>query len=284
MTRKIGGHVSTTGGLNNAIRNTLEIEGNCMQFFAGSPRSWARRSYSNEEADEFLRGIEKNKLSPVFIHALYLINLATTADDLLEKSISSLVSDLENGKRIKSAGVIIHIGSHQGRGFDSISGQLIKVLELILSRTSSTPLILENDAGQQGKIGSLEEINFLIDKIRNPRLKVCLDTAHLFEAGFNFTLELGLQKLIALLTDLNLSDKLACIHLNDSATDLDSHRDMHANLGQGKIGMDGLRKIANARYFSHLPLILEVPGENKQGPDKENILKAQSLISNRLDR
>ena len=255
-----------------------------MQFFAGSPRSWARRSYSDEETGEFLRGIEKNNLNPVFIHALYLVNLATTADDLLEKSISSLVSDLDNGRKIQSAGVIVHIGSHQGRGFDSVSGQLIKVIKLILSRTSSTPLILENDAGQQGKIGSLEEINFLIDQIKNPRLKVCLDTAHLFEAGSDFTLDLGLKKLVTLLKDLNLTDKLACIHLNDSATELNSHRDIHANLGDGKIGLAGLKKLINHPTLSYLPLILEVPGENKQGPDKENILKAQSLISDRIDR
>jgi len=277
--RKIGGHVSIAGGLPNAITNTLRIGGNCLQIFAGSPRSWARHPFSAETVQAFRSEVEKQQLDPVFIHALYLINLASGNDDLLEKSIDSLVGDLKNGEQINSAGVIVHIGSHQGRGFDAVSSQLIDVLSRILSCTQATPLILENSAGQQGKIGSLEEINFLIDEIKNPRLKVCLDTAHLFEAGYDFTSDQGLKKLISLLRDLDLLDKISCLHLNDSATDLASHRDLHANLGEGKIGLTGLGKFVCAPELSHLPLLLEVPGENKKGPDKVNIEKAISIAA-----
>ena len=277
--RKIGGHVSIAGGLPNAITNTLRIGGNCLQIFAGSPRSWARHPFSAETVQAFRSEVEKQQLDPVFIHALYLINLASGNDDLLEKSIDSLVGDLKNGEQINSAGVIVHIGSHQGRGFDAVSSQLIDVLSRILACTQATPLILENSAGQQGKIGSLEEINFLIDEIKNPRLKVCLDTAHLFEAGYDFTSDQGLKKLISLLVDLNLLDKISVLHLNDSATDLASHHDMHANLGEGKIGLTGLGKFVCTPELSPLPLLLEVPGENKKGPNKENIEKAFSIAA-----
>ncbi len=277
--RKIGGHVSVAGGLPNAVANTLNIEGTCLQIFAGSPRSWARFPYDPKQVKSFRTLVESHDLDPVFIHALYLINLASDNEELLEKSTASLIADLDNGEKIGSAGVVVHIGSHQGRGFDSVSQQLIEVIELILSRTSNTPLLLENDAGQNGKIGALNEINFLIDKIRDPRLQVCLDTAHLYEAGYDFTSDLGLEKLISELSEFDLLDKLALLHLNDSATDLNSHRDMHANLGEGKIGLTGLSKLINHPKLNHLPLILEVPGENKMGPNKENILKANKICS-----
>ena len=277
--RKIGGHVSVAGGLPNAVENSLKVGGNCMQIFAGSPRSWARTPYNLEETNTFRKGVEKNDLDPVFIHALYLINLATDNEDLLEKSTLSLIGDLENGERIKSAGVIVHIGSHQGRGFDTVSQQLIEVIKSILSRTEHTPLILENVAGQNGKIGALNEINFLIDKIQDPRLRVCLDTAHLFEAGYDFTSDIGLEKLISELTEFDLLDKLSLLHLNDSATDLNSHRDIHANLGAGLIGIPGLSNLVNHPRLAHLPLILEVPGEDKHGPDKVNIKTAFEILS-----
>jgi len=277
--RKIGGHVSVAGGLPNAVENTIKIGGNCLQIFAGSPRSWARLPYSPEVVKSFRKGIEEHGLDPVFIHALYLVNLAAQSSDLLEKSTASLISDLENGEKIKSAGVIVHIGSHQGRGFESVSGQLITAITSILAHTTTTPLILENDAGQQGKIGSLEEINFLIKKINNPRLGVCLDTAHLFEAGYDLTTSLGLDRLIMELEDHDLIDRIALLHLNDSATEYASHRDIHANLGEGKIGLEGLSRVVNHPRLAHLPLILEVPGENKQGSNTENILKASQICS-----
>jgi len=195
--RKIGGHVSVAGGLPNAVANTLNIEGTCLQIFAGSPRSWARFPYDPKQVKSFRTLVESHDLDPVFIHALYLINLASDNEELLEKSTASLIADLDNGEKIGSAGVVVHIGSHQGRGFDSVSQQLIEVIELILSRTSNTPLLLENDAGQNGKIGALNEINFLIDKIRDPRLQVCLDTAHLWGAGYDISTAAGVGTVLA---------------------------------------------------------------------------------------
>lgn len=275
--RYIGAHVSIAGGVSNAIANILKIEGNCLQIFAGSPRIWFRKPYSDEEAKEYVKGAEKNNLGPTFIHALYLVNLATDSPELLEKSITSLVADLQCGLQINSEGVIVHIGSHQGRGFDMVKDQLVAVLERILAQTIDTNLILENDAGQNGKIGSVEELSYLITKIDDPRLKVCLDTAHLFESGVDIRSEKSTKDFIVDLGQLNLLDKIICIHLNDSSTDLDSHRDMHANLGEGKIGLDGLKQFVNQKEFSSLPLILEVPGENREGPNKINIAIAKSL-------
>jgi deoxyribonuclease-4 len=166
-----------------------------------------------------------------------------------------------------------------GAGFDSVKDQLITVLKKVLSATKNCDLVLENDAGQNGKIGSPEEISFLIKIINDPRLKMCLDTAHLFESGVDIRKKEDVENFSKQLKNLGLLDKLVCIHLNDSATALDSHRDMHANIGEGEIGLEGLGNLINHPSFKPLPLILEVPGENREGPDKKNITLVKGLVN-----
>jgi deoxyribonuclease-4 len=275
--RKVGGHVSISGGLINAVTNTLDIGGTCLQIFAGSPRLWFRKPFEQSQVKEFVDAVSQKDLQPVFIHALYLINLASPNPDQFEKSINSLVVDMENGAKIKSAGVIVHIGSHLGAGFVSVQDQVAAAIQRILAQTKDCDLLLENAAGQNGKIGSLEELSFLIKKISDPRLKICLDSAHLFESGVDLRQKEDVDKLVNYLKDSGLLEKLACLHLNDSATDLNSHRDMHANLGEGKIGIEGLENLVNHPLLKDLPLILETPGENHTGPDKKNIAIAKGL-------
>lgn len=276
--RFVGGHVSIAGGLNNAIKNTLSIGGNCLQIFAGSPRLWYRKEFADEEANNFLVSLQKNNLGPVFIHALYLVNLASPNPDLVEKSIISVVKDMQNGAKINSSGVILHLGSHLGAGFEAVKDQVVSSLQAILSDTKNCDLILENDAGQNGKIGSFEELASLLDTLDNPRLKICLDTAHMFASGVDLRDPVEVYNLVKKLEQLDLLSKVVCIHLNDSASKLDSHRDVHANIGEGEIGNTGLGNIINHPSLSHLPLILEVPGKNKTGPDSDNISRVISIV------
>lgn len=275
--RFVGGHVSIAGSLVNSIDNTLKIDGNCLQIFAGSPRLWFRKLFSPADVDEFKQQKDKHSLGPVFIHALYLVNLASDKEDLVQKSIESLVMDLQNGDQINSSGVVIHIGSHQGRGFDSVKKQLVDHIKTIISKTKNTKLLLENDAGQNGKIGSIEELGYLLSEINSDRLGVCLDTAHLFASGFDLRDNQKTRELVELLVDQKILDKICLIHLNDSATDLGSGRDNHADLGLGKIGKEGLKNFVNQKELTHLPLILETPGPEKEGPDANNIAIAKSF-------
>lgn len=272
--RRIGAHVSTAGGLLNSIANIENIGGNCLQIFAGSPRFWNRTLYPESLANQFNLAKSEKDLSPVFIHALYLINLASDKLELLEKSINSLTIDLHNGDLINSAGVIVHIGSHQGRGFDSARDQMVTAIKQIINVTKETPFLLENSAGQQGKIGSLEELSVLVKDINHPRLGLCLDTAHLFGAGYDLT---DTDSIVSKLNTLGLTDKVRLIHLNDSAAPVGSGRDLHADLGKGKIGLKNLSKFVNHPALKNMPLILETPGPDKAGPDKENINRAKSL-------
>ncbi|MBI3954771.1 deoxyribonuclease IV [Candidatus Collierbacteria bacterium] len=276
--RRIGSHVSSAGSICQALDRVGKVGGNCLQFFAGSPRMWARKLYAPDECKKFILQAQQRDLSPVFIHALYLVNLASDNPLILRNSHHSLLLDLKNGDQINSAGVVIHLGSHQGRGFEAVSPQLLEEIFSLLSQSSSTPFIIENSAGQKGKIGSLEEISFLVNTLKSDRVKICLDSAHLFSAGFDLRQNLVINQLISKLNSLGLLDSLAILHLNDSQTPLGSSRDIHANLGQGQIGLAGLGNFLNHPALSHLPVILEVPGSDKKGTDKENMTTALSLL------
>lgn len=279
MTRRIGGHVSCAGGIENAITNTLAIGGNAFQIFAGSPRMWARSLYPVKVAENFKKLVQEKDLSPVFIHALYLTNLASDNPELIEKSKTALSIDMQNCAAIGGSGVVLHIGSHQGRGWAADKELVITGIREVLDKTpEESILLLENSAGQQGKIGSFPELKDIFDAISSPRLGVCLDTAHAFEAGYNFTTNEGLEMWI---TDIEKNigiDKIKLLHLNDSKTPLGSGRDNHQNIGDGYIGSDGLKRLVNHPKLAHIPLILEVPGIEGMGPDKENIDRVKKII------
>lgn len=276
--RRIGGHVSCSGGIENAITNTLLIGGNCMQIFAGSPRMWVRSLYNESVAAKFKLKVKENDLGPVFIHALYLTNLASDNDELVRKSKRALITDLTNSSLIGSAGVVLHIGSHQGRGWQDSKDACIANIKDVLSATpQDSNLLLENSAGQKGKVGSFEELHDILSAIDDPRLRVCLDTAHSFEAGYNFGTDEGLNIWIK---DIGkyIANRLDVLHLNDSKTPVGSGRDMHQNIGDGYIGETGIKRIINHPVVARLPLILEVPGLEGTGPDKANIDRVKSLI------
>jgi len=277
MTRRVGAHVG--GGLSSAIDNTLAIGGNCLQIFAGSPRMWARSLWPDSVANKFKESATKNDLNPVYIHALYLTNLASDNSELVEKSIAALVMDMKNSAAISGAGVVLHIGSHQGRGWDNTRSLVIESIKKVLASTPpNSYLLLENSAGQKGKIGSLTELADILNTISDKRLRVCLDTAHSFEAGYNFTNNAGLDMWIKEIDATIGFEKIELLHLNDSKTPLGSGRDNHQNIGDGYIGSDGISRIINHPKLAHLPLILEVPGLEGMGPDKENIDRVKSLL------
>lgn len=277
--RRIGGHVSCAGGISNAITNTLTIGGNAMQIFAGSPRMWARSLYPMKVAEDFVNEVKEKDLNPVYIHALYLTNLASDNGEILEKSKRALIMDMQNSAAIGGAGVVLHIGSHQGRGWASDKELVIASIKEVLESTpNESILLLENSAGQQGKIGSLPELKDILDAIPSNRLRVCLDTAHAFEAGYNFATEEGLAMWVKEIDENIGMDKVELLHLNDSKTPLGSGRDNHQNIGDGFIGEAGLRRLLNHPKLNHLPLILEVPGLEGMGPDEANIDRVKNLI------
>lgn len=276
MKRKVGAHLSTSGGVDKAVERAHEIGCNALQVFSGSPRMWRRTSLDKIDTKKIFANQEKYSVKPIFTHALYLVNLASDKPELLEKSMNALKHDLNFDSHIKGAGVIIHLGSHQGRGFDAVKDQMVQTITEILADTpKDSTFIIENSAGQKGKIASdLSEIKWLMDQLKSKRVKWCFDTCHGFAAGKPLV---GRGNVIDEMEKLNLLDDLVCLHVNDTRDKFGAGRDRHANIGEGSIGMDDLREFLNDKRLKHIPIITEVPGEGK-GPDKLNVERLWELV------
>lgn len=192
--------------------------------------------------------------------------------------------------QLQMAGVIFHLGSHKGIGFEKCLNQIVKAIHTILATvTTNLPidqnavtkpyLILETSAGAGGNIGGrFEELGKILKAVSDERLKVCLDTQHTFTAGYDLASKLGLEKtLFEFNKEIGLKN-LAVIHLNDSKTELASQKDRHENIGEGFIGTKGFARIINHPKLKSIPFILEVPGFSGNGPDRENIQMLKNLV------
>ena len=277
MKRRVGAHLSTTGGVDKAVERAHAIGCNALQVFSGSPRMWRRTPLDKIDNKKIFANQEKYSVKPIFTHALYLVNLASDKPELLEKSVNALKHDLKFDSHINGAGVIIHLGSHQGRGFDAAKDQMVQIITEILADTPEDSLfIIENSAGQKGKIASdLTEIRWLLDQLKSKRVKWCFDTCHGFAAGKALA---GKNNVIDEMERLNLINDLVCLHVNDTRDTFGAGRDRHANIGEGSIGIDDFKEFLNDPRIKHIPIITEVPGTDGKGTDKENVDKLWELI------
>ena len=269
---KLGAHVSTSGGLQKAIERATNIGAEAIQIFASSPRAWRFRHPDDETAEEFRRLSEQENVSPCYIHGSYLVNIGGSPDQI-EKSIDSLVNNMKAAAKIGAEGVIFHGGSHKGKGFDNVLDQAVDTLQKVLDLSPDNVwLCLENSAGMGAHIGSsFQEMGALIDGVNHPNLKVCLDTEHMFAAGYNITSPREI-KVIMKEFDAEIGlDKLVAEHPNDSKVELGAGVDRHENIGDGHIGTDGFKCIMAEPSFKNVPFFLEVPGFDGEGPDKKNL-------------
>ena len=271
----IGAHVRSSGGVWNAIDNGASIGAEALQFFAGSPRTWRPTLYKPQDAARFREARAASPIRFVVIHTIYLINLASSNEEFYEKSVISLLGAVEAAEQIGAEAIVTHIGSHQGAGFEAGLQRVEAALRRALaeSEDSKIRLLLENTAGAGGTMGvDFDQLGAIIAATdAHPRLGLCLDTAHLFEAGFDLRTTAGLD---AVLTGLDEScglERLEMLHLNDSLTAFGSNRDRHANIGEGEIGLEGFRIIVNHPALATLPGILEVPGFDGKGVDARNV-------------
>jgi deoxyribonuclease-4 len=273
-TRRIGAHLSTAGGIDLAVQHAHDIGANCLQVFSGSPRMWRRTPLDKIDTQKIWSKQAECGVTPIFTHALYLVNLASDKPELVQISAESLQHDLRFDSHIKGSGVVVHLGSHQGRGFAVGQDQLVAQIKAILAATpEDSRFLIENSAGQNGKIASdLSEIRWLLDQVNSPRLGWCFDTCHGFAAGYNLG-QVG-QKF----TELNLWSTLSVIHVNDSRDPFASGRDRHANMGEGLIPQAELKAFLLSPEALQIPIITEAPGFDDNGPDAENIHRLQTLV------
>ena len=241
---KIGAHVSSSGGVHTAIDRAMDMGAEAIQIFSGAPYAWKRKNYTQAEVDTYKKRVEETGIAPAFIHGLYLVNLASSNPALLARSHDALVAEMKAAALIDAKGVIFHIGSHMGAGYEARFEQVVEYVQKIIENTAEASLILENAAGMGGAIGSkFAELGTIIRESGSDRVKVCLDTQHSFAAGHDVKTRPGLDKMLEEFDrDVGL-ERLVAIHANDSKCPLGGGIDRHENIGDGHIGRDGFENL-----------------------------------------
>jgi deoxyribonuclease-4 len=269
---KIGAHVSAAGGLEKSIDRALALGAETIQIFATGPQSWRPSTHSDGEIAALRRRAAEAGISPIFVHGVYLINLASTDPVLVNRSVGSLKQYLAFAAKAGAAGVIFHIGSHKGAGFPAVLPQIVRAIGEVLQDIPEAALILENSAGQGDSVGSrFAEIGAIIQAVGSPRVRVCLDTCHCFAAGYDVRTPSGVAAMVAEFEREVGLERLVVVHANDSKAGLGAGVDRHENIGLGQIGEEGFRAVLAHPAFREIPFILEVPGINGEGPDKANV-------------
>ncbi len=279
---KIGAHVSAAGGLSTAFGRAKEIGAECIQIFGSTPRSWSVKLPSAEEARRFKETGKKAHIDPVYLHAPYLINLGSGEKRLFGASQASLKGHLKIAEMLGAKGVIFHVGSAKGSTKEKAIPQIASSLKTILKEIPGKSfLILENAAGGGDKIGAMSgEVADILKRVGSSRVKVCLDTAHAFEAGIiSAYASSEISKLCEEWDKTVGLERIVALHANDSKTAYNSHNDRHENIGEGCIGLAGFKALAKEQRLWNKDWILEVPGVNHEGPNKENVDRLKSCFS-----
>jgi deoxyribonuclease-4 len=260
---RIGAHMSIAGGLPRAVERAAMHGCEALQIFTRSASQWRARALPDAEVSGFRAALARSGIFPAVAHASYLINLATRSGALRAQSTASLGDDLDRAEALGLMGVVLHPGA-------STDGTEAEALNLIASalrsvlgerRRGRTMVLLEQTAGQGTSVGHrFEHLATIIDRAGGSRrIGVCLDTCHLFAAGFDIASNRGYEATIKAFDRTVGLDRLRALHLNDSKKPLGSHVDRHEHIGQGTIGLAAFRRLVNDARFEALPMLLETP-------------------------
>jgi deoxyribonuclease-4 len=275
----IGAHVSPAGGLSKAIERGAQRGCEAIQIFNQSPRMWRPTAYTEEDFAAFAEAMNPSPIGAVLIHAVYLLNCASEDADIRAKSLASLTHSLRVGQAIGAAGVVLHPGSAKTGDVSEAIARAGETIAQALADSEGCELHLENTAGAGGTLGrSFEELAQLLEAAGgDERLGVCLDSCHLLASGYDIRTIAGMSSVQRECTRALGRDRVRSLHLNDSQTPLGSNRDRHANVGAGELGQGGCIAFLSAPGLQKLPCVLETPGENREGPSREEIALAIKL-------
>lgn len=276
---RLGAHVSISGSLDLAVDRAVALGCECLQIFYGSPRQWRIITYPDDVTARFVEKRSRAHLEPLVAHAAYLVNLAAAPRAYRRRSVESLLATLRGVERLEGMGAVTHLGSRMGAPRAAALRRVARSVSEALAATDRAMVILENSAGGGGSLGmSCEDLGAVLDCLHgDPRVGVCLDTAHLFAAGWDLRTPAGVDAMVG---DVERSvgwARVRLLHLNDSAAPLGSRVDRHQNVGEGWIGLDGFRAIVSHPRIRSLPGIIETPGFDRSGPDRKNLARLRRL-------
>jgi len=257
----VGAHTSIAGGVYNAAAAQVDLGGNCGQIFSHSPQVWADPSIDDEDAERFRDLTVEHGLDPWVIHTSYLVNLCTPKDDLREKSVASMQTEVDVAETLDIDYVNVHLGAHTGAGVEGGLANAVDALSDVEIPDGVTVLV-ESDAGSGTKLGGdFEHLAYVLEESEHD-LGVCVDTAHAFAAGYDLSSAEAVEETVAEFDDVVGLANLHCIHLNDSKHALGTNKDEHAHVGDGEIGEDGMHALVNHPDLADVPFVLETPTED----------------------
>ncbi len=285
---RIGRHMPTHSNAIKAAEIAQHIGCTAIQIFASNPRSWQPAADDTMACAAFAQIARDCGLDPVVIHAPYLINLASPDEIIWEKSVNLLRWTLQRGALLGATYVVFHTGSHRGSGVEAGVARIAQAVMRILPETPpQVMLLLENDVGGGNSLGhNFEQLGAVLDLLPQyqQRLGTCLDTAHLWGAGYDISDAASTQQMLEHFDGAVGLSRLWVVHLNDTKVALGSHRDVHARLGEGIIGEAGLRALLTDPRLDHVAVLLETPiklgadGKEDWEYDKEQLEKARKLM------
>lgn len=287
MSIKLGVHVSISGHFSNSVDNALNIGCSAFQIFTRSPRQWKTKDISKEDSEIFKEKLKNSSIQndSVVVHMPYLPNLSAPRSEMYEKSIDVLQDEIKRCNMLGISFLVIHLGSHLGKGSQNGINQLVNGCNNALDKyqnigmeKNKVKILLENSAGQKNSIGStIEEIGIIFEKLDKSHYGLCFDTCHAFASGYDLTNEEGVLRIIDLIDDNIGLKKLQVIHLNDSKGEMGSNLDRHYHIGLGKIGEIGFKSFVNNKNLHNIPFIMETPIDDVRN-DLDNMKYVKDLL------
>ncbi|MEM1677574.1 MAG: deoxyribonuclease IV [Nitrososphaerota archaeon] len=275
----LGAHVSISGTIDKAVDRAVELKCTTFQIFTRNPRSWKAKKLTDEEVEDFREKMKKYGFRVAVSHMPYLPNISSPQQQTFKKSVKSLIEEFERTNLLGLNYLVVHIGSHLGKGLDVGIKRAAEAVNTALSKVEgSVMILLENMAGQKNSVGSrFEDVKRILNLIEYPyRVGVCLDTCHAFAAGYDLRTREAIDNTLNDFDQIIGIKLLKVVHINDSKGDLGSHLDRHEHIGMGKIGENGFRELFHHPWIRDLPLILETPVDSR-GDFATNLEKCREL-------
>jgi deoxyribonuclease-4 len=278
----IGAHISTRGGVHTVFERAAAINASAIALFAKNSNQWKGKELTDEDCALFA---EKRTITPIFTHASYLINLATTNPEFHRKSIAAMSDELDRAERLGIRAVVLHPGAHMGAGAKAGIDQIARSLDQVHAEIPNHKVVtlLETSAGQGSCVGcSFEELGQIIKRVDDrERVGICIDTCHIFASGYDIRTRDAYERTIDELEKHAGIRKVGLFHLNDSKKPLGSRVDRHEHIGDGQIGLDGFSFLLNDERFRGIPKLLETPKKIEHESDRRNLATLRSLLNSR---
>lgn len=279
---RLGAHMSIQGGLFRALERAESVSCTTLQIFTRNANRWQAKSLEAQDVDQFKKKRRQTGISPVFAHCSYLINLAARGE-FYKKSVEALIDEVRRAEALALDFVVFHPGAHMGEGEEEGLKRTAEALRTVLDATAGArcKIAIENTAGQGSRIGcTFGHLASLLDNFRSePRVGVCIDTCHLFAAGYDIRTPRSYEQTVAALLRHVRRKRILAFHVNDSKRPLGSRVDRHQHIGKGEIGNQAFALLLNDPRFARVPKVIETPKGEDLAEDRMNLDLLRSLYT-----